>query len=101
MTCLVYVSRRFLSLVICFFKQKTAYEMRISDWSSDVCSSDLSWPRLPLSVNYPVLPHLGRGPAVVLSPRMSAEDGRRRSYGLRVINSRGRGAERCFRKRAT
>src|SRR3546814_3163544 len=27
--------------VIVFFKQKTAYEMRISDWSSDVCSSDL------------------------------------------------------------
>src|SRR3546814_3247711 len=38
-----------VGLVICsfidccffFFKQKTAYEMRISDWSSDVCSSDL------------------------------------------------------------
>src|SRR3546814_6555552 len=29
-------------LLIFFFKQKTAYEMRISDWSSDVCSSDLS-----------------------------------------------------------
>src|SRR3546814_1142895 len=30
-------------MVYCFFfKQKTAYEMRISDWSSDVCSSDLS-----------------------------------------------------------
>src|SRR3546814_1764153 len=30
--------------VFFFFKQKTAYEMRISDWSSDVCSSDLnSW----------------------------------------------------------
>src|SRR3546814_3960971 len=28
-------------LFVCFFKQKTAYEMRISDWSSDVCSSDL------------------------------------------------------------
>src|SRR3546814_3766390 len=29
-------------LFLCFFfKQKTAYEMRISDWSSDVCSSDL------------------------------------------------------------
>src|SRR3546814_13709046 len=28
-------------LVFCCFKQKTAYEMRISDWSSDVCSSDL------------------------------------------------------------
>src|SRR3546814_2485979 len=27
-----------------FFKQKTAYEMRISDWSSDVCSSDLIEP---------------------------------------------------------
>src|SRR3546814_20362261 len=31
--------RCFVSFV--FFKQKTAYEMRISDWSSDVCSSDL------------------------------------------------------------
>src|SRR3546814_5355822 len=30
---------------IFFFKQKSAYEMRISDWSSDVCSSDLSDPR--------------------------------------------------------
>src|SRR3546814_1324117 len=31
-----------------FFKQKTAYEMRISDWSSDVCSSDLPyWPGSP------------------------------------------------------
>src|SRR3546814_3494738 len=29
------------SLLFFFFKQKTAYEMRISDWSSDVCSSDL------------------------------------------------------------
>src|SRR3546814_15496579 len=30
-----------------FFKQKTAYEMRISDWSSDVCSSDLNVVRDP------------------------------------------------------
>src|SRR3546814_3679523 len=29
-------------LFVFFFKQKTAYEMRISDWSSDVCSSDLT-----------------------------------------------------------
>src|SRR3546814_9381262 len=29
-------------MLLFFFKQKTAYEMRISDWSSDVCSSDLS-----------------------------------------------------------
>src|SRR3546814_9137755 len=31
-------------MVFFFFKQKTAYEMRISDWSSDVCSSDLICP---------------------------------------------------------
>src|SRR3546814_7132317 len=31
----------FCVCVFFFFKQKTAYEMRISDWSSDVCSSDL------------------------------------------------------------
>src|SRR3546814_10888753 len=30
-------------LFLFFFKQKTAYEMRISDWSSDVCSSDLQF----------------------------------------------------------
>src|SRR3546814_133348 len=29
--------------IVFFFKQKTAYEMRISDWSSDVCSSDLKY----------------------------------------------------------
>src|SRR3546814_10858214 len=32
---------QYLVVVFFFFKQKTAYEMRISDWSSDVCSSDL------------------------------------------------------------
>src|SRR3546814_15519833 len=30
-----------MCVLVFFFKQKTAYEMRISDWSSDVCSSDL------------------------------------------------------------
>src|SRR3546814_17054313 len=39
MLCFVYLSDM---LCVFFFKQKTAYEMRISDWSSDVCSSDLS-----------------------------------------------------------
>src|SRR3546814_10894211 len=34
-----------------FFKQKTAYEMRISDWSSDVCSSDLTRPLCPTSTS--------------------------------------------------
>src|SRR3546814_9438389 len=32
-----------MSDVVFFFKQKTAYELRISDWSSDVCSSDLEY----------------------------------------------------------
>src|SRR3546814_5851864 len=39
--------RLFLYLdIFFFFKHKTAYEMRISDWSSDVCSSDLATSRL-------------------------------------------------------
>src|SRR3546814_2468032 len=37
--CLMIVCYR--DICFFFFKQKTAYEMRISDWSSDVCSSDL------------------------------------------------------------
>src|SRR3546814_12072722 len=36
-----FICRVFISFFF-FFKQKTAYEMRISDWSSDVCSSDLA-----------------------------------------------------------
>src|SRR3546814_8329111 len=51
-----------------FFKQKTAYEMRISDWSSDVCSSDLlpsvrgrGGRRLSASCSLSVLP-LAPGP---------------------------------------
>src|SRR3546814_8160787 len=53
--CLLYIFC--LVFVICvfffFFKQKTAYEMRISDWSSDVCSSDLE--------GDPVSPDIRRG----------------------------------------
>src|SRR3546814_5188498 len=36
------VVRCYCRFIFFFFKQKTAYEMRISDWSSDVCSSDLN-----------------------------------------------------------
>src|SRR3546814_10590821 len=38
----MYLCSVILWFVCFFFKQKTAYEMRISDWSSDVCSSDLN-----------------------------------------------------------
>src|SRR3546814_5158610 len=48
MNSIMLISTYMSVIVICtflvlffFFKQKTAYEMRISDWSSDVCSSDL------------------------------------------------------------
>src|SRR3546814_13130472 len=41
-----------------FFKQKTAYEMRISDWSSDVCSSDLHGqaqvPAVPIGLGFAI-----------------------------------------------
>src|SRR3546814_4562204 len=41
-SCALYTIFFVVAFVVFFFKQKTAYEMRISDWSSDVCSSDLA-----------------------------------------------------------
>src|SRR3546814_10345638 len=61
-----------------FFKQKTAYEMRISDWSSDVCSSDLrccgSMPRATRArVKAPVpAPNSRHGPDDGSMPRVMA-----------------------------
>src|SRR3546814_13578396 len=50
---LVYVGCVQVSVFLFFFlKQKTAYEMRISDWSSDVCSSDLQFRRLGSSCDW-------------------------------------------------
>src|SRR3546814_4292552 len=51
--------------IVFFFKQKTAYEMRISDWSSDVCSSDLkdAWAFMDaLDKNIAVYTHSGSKP---------------------------------------
>src|SRR3546814_3642453 len=89
-----------------FFKQKTAYEMRISDWSSDVCSSDLSAlgcgltgscsstfqryslgdhlgvtasPQFPLPAGYVTLPVDSRPPPLGLMPPHS------RGQGIRSI----------------
>src|SRR3546814_7095642 len=42
----VYICFSLCHVLFLFFKQKTAYEMRISDWSSDVCSSDLRLDRV-------------------------------------------------------
>src|SRR3546814_21044322 len=55
-----------MHLVFIFFKQKPAYEVRISDWSSDVCSSDLEF-------GADAIADLGRGPAVG-HPRAEAAD---------------------------
>src|SRR3546814_2616990 len=49
-----------------FFKQKTAYEMRISDWSSDVCSSDLCR----------AFRHGHRRPGAIIECRSGGGDGR-------------------------
>src|SRR3546814_5152331 len=45
----------FVVLMFFFFKQKTAYELRISDWSSDVCSSDLRVVQVPRLLWWPLL----------------------------------------------
>src|SRR3546814_3692118 len=45
----------YVNFVIFCFKQKTAYEMRISDWSSDVCSSDLQPSRGTVTLDGAVL----------------------------------------------
>src|SRR3546814_16439011 len=54
-------------MIFFFFKQKTAYEMRISDWSSDVCSSDLilHWSRLHRE-HPPPVDSVFRAPSAVL-----------------------------------
>src|SRR3546814_5711386 len=63
-----------------FFKQKTAYELRISDWSSDVCSSDLQAPVPPDDVCKVIQhtvparqrPQLGTCPTHICDPRRVA-----------------------------
>src|SRR3546814_4473809 len=65
-----------------FFKQKTAYEMRMSDWSSDVCSSDLDLPGFALIGSSPEILVRVRDGEITIRPiagtrprgRTSAED---------------------------
>src|SRR3546814_3397936 len=58
--------------MVCFFKQKTAYEMRISDWSSDVCSSDLGIKHIDLLAEpFDIVIRIGHQPdSAVVSRQM-------------------------------
>src|SRR3546814_13469838 len=81
-------------LVFFFFKQKTAYEMRISDWSSDVCSSDL------LGVLGDDRVGMARAVACDMVERgLGAVDDRRRQhrreiFGIPILGGRGKGIGR-------
>src|SRR3546814_2364134 len=81
---LVRVFRRYYLVAFCgffFFKQKTAYEMRISDWSSDVCSSDLVDRGLMIA------------PVGVAPPGLAHADGRAEGIALGVAADEGLGKD--------
>src|SRR3546814_1349892 len=72
------------SMFFFFFKQKTAYEMRISDWSSDVCSSDL-----PGNVQLygDATPNVYRPSATVNGEIITATDIAQRMALIRIANN--------------
>src|SRR3546814_4769492 len=78
-------------MLVFFFKQKTAYEVRISDWSSDVCSSDLRGGQ-----DRTRAPPAGRGSArgrgdQLREPQVGAADGgQRRGHGGHSAQEIGR-----------
>src|SRR3546814_3355831 len=81
-----------------FFKQKTADEMRISDWSSDVCSSDLRapacWARPRLRKKRPA-GRRGPGPGPAPWPAARRRRGGERACGSWLGGFRGGGGLRC------
>src|SRR3546814_8103866 len=89
------------AVVLCmfffFFKQKTAYEMRISDWSSDVCSSDLAAvtpsfnraPLLPPSLDAWINPpaYTGMAPLYLEAGRGAGERSEERRVGKECVST--------------
>src|SRR3546814_9087371 len=75
------------SVLFFFFKQKTAYEMRISDWSSDVCSSDLcAWLHRDRFADAVRVPHRdGACHESRVRTRGCARGHRHRARGVRVL----------------
>src|SRR3546814_6264252 len=101
----------FLVLFFFFFKQKTAYEMRISDWSSDVCSSDLAAAAISIGVKTPVpavVPEDERTPRdegqqiVIVAPLFGSQAEPRRAFVETGVAGIGPGlpiVERVFARR--
>src|SRR3546814_1621365 len=92
-----------LCVLFFFFKQKTAYEMRISDWSSDVCSSDLKYLRgrditLPVPTALRIHPSLRHSATGLDLPAMVAAavspDGQFTSIQRTYLTADGRSEER-------
>src|SRR3546814_5408546 len=73
-----------VSTVVCvfFFKQKTAYEMRISDWSSDVCPSDLDDRRI-LAAEFER--HVANPDGGLLHDRLACPGLSRKGYGVHIL----------------
>src|SRR3546814_10720418 len=95
------------SVCVFFFKQKTAYEMRISDWSSDVCSSDLRPPGADLSTavrrEYPAPEQgrqIGHGKAQTAGVESGGEDRRGCGSGRTRRKAGGGGTRRDARRRS-
>src|SRR3546814_6218457 len=89
-------------VVVFFFKQKTAYEMRISDWSSDVCSSDPHMGRAQPHRRLEVIRHAHRkaGDAVVLRQLgKQRKIGRGLNVGWRHRHQPGNGQSSSTRRR--
>src|SRR3546814_18088025 len=79
-----------------FFKQKTAYEMRISDWSSDVCSSDLdpgNFRRSGADLRGPGAGRAGRAELSALPPGAELDASRTATWRLRRSEERRVGKE--------
>src|SRR3546814_19365587 len=81
----------FLVFWFFFFKQKTAYEMRISDWSSDVCSSDLAVLTTAIGVRLGNTAEVGN--ALTVNTRLAGEsvDAGNFQTGLQVNANCGNG----------
>src|SRR3546814_6770174 len=86
--------------ILFFFKQKTAYEMRISDWSSDVCSSDLYRRRSETLQVQPELRQFGRPRLQPVTSRLVQFHNLGKKQGLRRDAAAFHGAAHAFKDKS-